>query len=392
MFWIHGGAFFVGQGDDYDPTNLVAQGMVVVTNQLSAGASASWRTRRSPRKGMAHRALWSHDRAGAALGAEQHRRLGGDDNNVTIFGDRPAGFSVESQLVISGGAGLFHKAIRRSGAYANSPLLQPTLAVSRRSAGRSRHGRLRRSMFARCNARVSADAIVSAEDGLRRWRPVGPSIDNKLWTTPVSTAFASAPTRGCPSWRARTMMISIVRRVYEATMCPPGRSPRFIFAQHEKVFGDLIGHRAGDAYPVSDYEATRGWPRRWRGPTSSLHADARCIGRTLRARDRLRLRVDDPKAPMLFLPPVPDIRIRRRARSEIQYIFTLAHSTLATDKQALSATMVQYWSNFAKTGDPNGPGLNTLAQVHPPPQTASSRCPGANGVAVTPASRPITMS
>jgi len=37
MFWIHGGAFFVGQGDDYDPTNLVAAGDGVVTINYRLG-------------------------------------------------------------------------------------------------------------------------------------------------------------------------------------------------------------------------------------------------------------------------------------------------------------------------------------------------------------------
>jgi para-nitrobenzyl esterase len=46
--------------------------------------------------------------------------------------------------------------------------------------------------------------------------------------------------------------------------------------------------------------------------------------------------------------------------SELQYLFTMA-STLTTAQQSLSDTMVRYWANFAKNGDPNGTGVPAWA-------------------------------
>ncbi len=38
MFWMHGGALVVGEGDDYNPQRLVAQGVIVVTINYRLGA------------------------------------------------------------------------------------------------------------------------------------------------------------------------------------------------------------------------------------------------------------------------------------------------------------------------------------------------------------------
>ena len=42
MVWIHGGAFYLGQSDEYDPTPLIKQGVVVVTINYRLGALAGF--------------------------------------------------------------------------------------------------------------------------------------------------------------------------------------------------------------------------------------------------------------------------------------------------------------------------------------------------------------
>ena len=86
---------------------------------------------------------------------------------------------------------------------------------------------------------------------------------------------------------------------------------------------------------------------------------------------------------MLFLPPVPDFSYAAAHASEIQYLFALPNSTLSTDQQALSATMVKYWSNFAKAGDPNGAGLPTWSKYDTTGDVIVSLGTGASGVAMT---------
>src|SRR5262249_4625068 len=67
----------------------------------------------------------------------------------------------------------------------------------------------------------------------------------------------------------------------------------------------------------------------------------------------------DQNAPQLFLPPVSFPYAAAHA-SEIQYIFGLRANVPAPaftpEQEALSATMIDYWSTFARRGQPNSPG------------------------------------
>src|SRR5215472_8615320 len=130
MFWIHGGGFVVGESDGYDPSNLVAQNVIVVTINYRIGELGF----------LAHSALTAESSAGAsgnyglldqqaALRWVQRniRAFGGNPDNVTIFGESAGGLSVHAQLASPLAAGLFHKAIVESGAYS---LQQPPLSAA----------------------------------------------------------------------------------------------------------------------------------------------------------------------------------------------------------------------------------------------------------------------
>jgi para-nitrobenzyl esterase len=97
MVWIHGGALTLGESDDYDPANLVAEGVVVVTINYRLGALGF----------LAHPALAVEatdpdrdddgDHAAGNYGlmdqqaalrwvARNIAAFGGDPDNITIFG------------------------------------------------------------------------------------------------------------------------------------------------------------------------------------------------------------------------------------------------------------------------------------------------------------------
>jgi para-nitrobenzyl esterase len=129
MVWIHGGAFVFGESNDYDPTAMAQDGVIVVTINYRLGALGF----------LAHPAFAAEptdpDRAGdfqtgfagdyglmdqqLALAWVRDNILffGGDPLNVTVFGESAGGLSVFSQLQSPPAAGLFHKAIIESGAY-----------------------------------------------------------------------------------------------------------------------------------------------------------------------------------------------------------------------------------------------------------------------------------
>ena len=124
MVWFHGGAHTSGQGHSliFDGTSLAQQGVVVVTVNYRLG----------PFGFLAHPWLSEAAESGASgnyglmdkIAALRWVRdnvlaMGGDPNNVTIFGQSAGSQSVCSLMVSPSAQGLFHKAIGQSAACVN---------------------------------------------------------------------------------------------------------------------------------------------------------------------------------------------------------------------------------------------------------------------------------
>lgn len=126
MVWIHGGAFNTGGAVTYaNPSPLVTKGVIVVNVAYRMG----------PMGFLGHPVLEANGSGPAPTGSvgnygimDQQAALrwvrnnidafGGDANNVTIFGESAGAFSVMTHLASPLSAGLFDKAIVQSGAYA----------------------------------------------------------------------------------------------------------------------------------------------------------------------------------------------------------------------------------------------------------------------------------
>src|SRR5580693_3765392 len=118
MVWIQGGALVSGESKDYDPTQLVTDGVTVVTINYRLGALGF----------LAHPALADANGQSGDYGLmDQQAALrwvqrniagfGGNPHNVTIFGESAGGLSTLSQVASPQAKGLFEKAIVESGSY-----------------------------------------------------------------------------------------------------------------------------------------------------------------------------------------------------------------------------------------------------------------------------------
>lgn len=119
MVWIHGGAFVFGNGGgEYDPSRLVAKDVIVVTLNYRLGNLGF----------LAHPSLESDGGNFGLMDQQQALRwvkrniaaFGGDPANVTIFGESAGGHSVMSHIVSPRAEAdeLFQRAIVQSGSYA----------------------------------------------------------------------------------------------------------------------------------------------------------------------------------------------------------------------------------------------------------------------------------
>lgn len=119
MFFIHGGAFLFGSGDDefYGPEFLIRKEVILVTINYRVGALGylSLDTEDIPgNAGM-------KDQVAALRWVKKNiKNFGGDPENITIFGESAGGASCTYHLVSPMSKGLFKRIIAMSGCLTNS--------------------------------------------------------------------------------------------------------------------------------------------------------------------------------------------------------------------------------------------------------------------------------
>jgi para-nitrobenzyl esterase len=93
------------------------------------------------------------------------------------------------------------------------------------------------------------------------------------------------------------------------------------------------------------------------GTDSIFACPARTVDQTLSAQvATFAYEFNDINAPELFLPPVSFPYSATHA-SELRYLFKLKWpGHLDTEQRELSDNMIQYWTQFAKVGNPNSTG------------------------------------
>jgi para-nitrobenzyl esterase len=360
MVWIHGGGLVVGESDGYDPSKLVAEDVIVVTINYRLGELGF----------LAHSALAAETPNGAAgnygLLDQQAalrwvqrniRAFGGDPDNVTIFGESAGGLSVHSQLASPLAAGLFHRAIVESGAYS---LVQPSLAAAEAAGAAlaASAGCVDPSTAAACLRSLSVAAILAHQ-------PAGtmvPNLDGFVLPQTVGSAFGTGQFNRVPviegsnhdEWRLFVAQT-------EATTGIPLTAAGYIPAIAATLGVPLpVAAAIANEYPLAAYQS----------PSVALGAvgtdvvfacNARLSSRMLsRYVPTFQYEFDDPNAPMLFFSSISFPTGAYHA-SELQYIFHVLETPvpspgLTPAQRQLSETMMDYWTQFARSGDPNSHG------------------------------------
>jgi para-nitrobenzyl esterase len=355
MFWIHGGGLVVGESDGYDPAKLVAEGVIVVSINYRLGELGF----------LAHPALAAESRTGAsgnyglmdqqaALRWVQRniRAFGGDADNVTIFGESAGGLSVHSQLASPLAAGLFHKAIVESGAYS---LSQPSQTTAEAAGTAFAAGAGCASQTAACLRSLSVQAILAAQTAAT----MVPNLDNFVLPQTVLSAFTTGQFNRVPviegsnhdEWRL------FVAQTEAATGTP------LTAAGYIPAIQATLGVPAATATFIASVYPLTAYP----SPSVALGAIGTDVAFSCNARVSARrlsqfvstyqYEFNDPAAPMLFFPPVSFPTGAYHA-SELQYVFDIAETPvpnpgLTPVQQNLSDAMVGYWTQFARSGDPN---------------------------------------
>jgi para-nitrobenzyl esterase len=358
MVWIHGGGYINGSGTAalYDGTRLAGRGVVVVTINYRLGRLGFFD----------HPALAEEREAGEAGGnyglmdmiaalewvRDNITAFGGDPTQVTIFGESAGGVAVTQLMVAERARGLFSKAIVQSGLGRQQGVVLGEV-----------EGETMRSTQARGAAWARDAGVATTAEALRavpaeRLLEPSPNFyggdlilnDGVIITTDIETAFATGQEAAVP------LIIGTNSAEFwwmkPSDLSPYGDLDRGLTPEQREDFLSRYGGQQGyDAHALSDMVFNE--PARHLARLHARHGNPTYLYRF----DVVAAAMNEPHEGATHA-------------SERPYVFdTLATSPWPTEArdQAASDLMAGYWTEFARTGDPNGGGRLRWPDLRPDP-------------------------
>ncbi len=372
MVWIHGGGYHTGFGHMplYRGDRLAQAGDVVVVsinyrlnifgflahpalrNEDAHGSTGGYGT-----MDQAFALQWVHDNIAG---------FGGDPANVTIFGESAGGQSVCTMLATPLARGLFQRAIFESGGGNSSFRLDDAYAIGRASFKQAgcEDGDLA------CMRRVPAKRLLEKAGGSMvkafDWLPCEDGW--VLTASPVDMIQAGDFNR--VPVMAGTNLDEFARAI--------NLIPKYFFApasQYEKLIRAMgatpeEAARLVELYPLSEFNNR---PRNALGRAFAADAVLTCP-----VRSSIAALAGQGEPAYLYRFEYRGMKHEKIMGcfhgAEVPFVFgsldrppmtAFYDETNLDQARALSRTMQSYWINFAKTGDPNGPGLSAWERFEP---------------------------
>ena len=368
MFWIHGGSLIRGAGNSYDPKRLVQNGVIVVTINYRLGYLGFFAHPAMDAEGHLNGNYGLMDQQLALKWVRDNiAGFGGNPDRITIFGQSAGGQSVYSQLASPLAAGLFRRAIAESGSYVSFqdyfnfivPLATAettgTMGVPSGTAISDAVGCI--SQTASCLRAVSASAFVAIEPAT-----LYPFIDGALLPQALGAAFSSGQFNRVP---VLTGTNHDEWRYFVALQYDLAGNPILTAAQYATATAALSGTALQPTvlalYPYANYP-TGGEALGASGTDGIFSCPARNAIRSLsNFVTTYAYEFNDENAP----PPQSafggslTFPLGAYHTAELQYLFAdtsffgLPIGPLSPSQQLLSDAMISYWTQFAKTGNPN---------------------------------------
>jgi para-nitrobenzyl esterase len=355
MVWIHGGGFVAGATSEprQDGTNPAKEGVVVVSMNYRLGIFGFFAhpelAKESGRNSAGNYGLL--DQLAALEWVKRNiAAFGGDPGNVTIFGESAGSFSVSDLMASPVAKGLFQRAIGESGgAFSSQGLPFRTLEQSAETGAKFGEEVLGAKTLADLRA-IPAQKVLDAAVNDKNVR-FAPNVDGYFLPEPVPVIFAAGKQSDVP-------LLAGWNKDEDNFGGPKENAQAALKETAQKDFGDKADEFLR-VYPgATDEQAARSMAdfagdgfiafSTWKWMESQNKTGKAPV---------YRYRFDiqhpaDPKRP-------PNAGAYHSA--EIEYVFGALDSenwiSWRPEDHTLSEQMRKYWSNFARSGDPNGPGL-----------------------------------
>ncbi len=353
MFWIHGGGYTGGSASEprHNGDFLPLKGVVLVTINYRLGVFGFLATTDLAKEAggpagnyglmdMVAALHWVHDNIA---------KFGGDPGNVTIFGESAGSFAVSTLMAAAPAHGLFQKAIGESGSALSRILGEPDASstTEREQKEQAWVESLGAKSLAELRA-MPADAVLAAAS--KQGEPGFPTvIDGTFLTEPVADTYAAGK-------QAHVPLLAGWNRDENAGMARDMTAEKWKETA-EKLFGEhaaeFLSYYPGD----TDEQAVRS--------AIDYGSDVFIAFGTWRWIDAQTRTGDAPVYRYHFELAAPPSKFHQGwyafHSDDIEYVFgtldTRPGAEWRPEDRKLSDEMMDYWTNFAKTGDPNGAGL-----------------------------------
>nr|WP_042187562.1 carboxylesterase family protein [Kibdelosporangium sp. MJ126-NF4]CEL18190.1 putative carboxylesterase type B [Kibdelosporangium sp. MJ126-NF4]CTQ90580.1 putative carboxylesterase type B [Kibdelosporangium sp. MJ126-NF4] len=363
MVWIHGGGFFSGSGDIYNPSRLATRGdVVVVTLNYRLGVFGFLDHPDLPHGGN----FGLEDQQLALKWVRRNiANFGGDPNQTTLFGESAGGISTCAHLAAPGSAGLFQRAIIQSGPCALTtqwPFGEDGTWVARPRQQAERTGvKFARSLDCDTVDCLRGKPVKSLMDASSGGQGYGPVYGTRVLPLSPAQALAVGAFRHVPVIQGTTKdeHQTFQAGYEEGVGRPTGKQ------DYDQGLIDHFGPNADKVkarYPLDD------------GPgavLAKIWTDYSWSCTALRTERMLTRRTPtytyefaDENAPWFADADKPSFPIGAHHAGELQYLFPGVYNSkpLPKAQQDLADQMIRYWTRFAHTGDPNGPGSPTWSR------------------------------
>ncbi len=347
MFWIHGGGFAGGGSDEprHNGDFLPLKGVVLVTINYRLGVFGFLATEDLAKEADGSAGNYGLQDMVAALHwvKANIEQFGGDPGNVTIFGESAGSFAVSTLMASPMAQGLFQKAIGESGgAVAGSTLVYDPLAVRE-----AKDAKWVSTLNVKSLAELRALPTQTILEAVKK-PGVGfpPDIDGKVLTEPVGDTYAAGKQAHVPliaGWNAdegnfmamRGMTASQWKELAQK-MFKDGADE---FLKLYPCDTDAQALRSAIDFGSDQFIAYGTWA--W------LEAQ-RKTGNAPVYRYHLELAA----TPSKYHPGTYAFH-----SDDIEYVFGTLDTRPGWDvrpvDRTLSETIMTYWTNFARTGNPN---------------------------------------